>query len=325
VRIESLLVISLLALATTTAARADGDPKAEARTHYERGLDLASSGAYQAAQAEFREAYAKSPHFAVLYNLGLCEVALGHPLEAVEALSKYLGEGAEQVPPARRTQVEAQIAELEARIAELSVTSDRPGARVTVDGRDVGRTPLIAPVRLNAGTHEVSAALEGTSTVSRTVEVREAERRTIDFTLTAPLVAAPATAPAEASGPPHLFGLDPPQKREEPKPSGTLRTVGYVLTGVGVVVGGGGVGHYIWNAGRKSDWQSEHDALKNGYKTPDYYDRAVANNEQAASIEGAGKVTAGLFIASGVLVAGGVTLIVTNPGSGATVAYGGTW
>lgn len=323
-RIESLLVVSLLALATTTA-RADDDPKAEARTHYERGLDLASSGAYQAAQAEFREAYEKSPHFAVLYNLGLCEVALGHPLEAVDALSKYLREGGDQVPPARRGQVEAQIAELEARIAELSVTSDRPGARVTVDGRDVGRTPLAAPVRLNAGTHEVSATLDGTPAVSRTVEVREAERRTIDFTLAVPLVAAPATAPAEANGPPHLFGLDPPRKREEPKPSGTFRTVGYVLAGVGVAVGGVGIAHYVWNTGRKSDWQTEHDALKKGYKTPDYYERAVANNEQAASIESAGKVTVGLFIASGALIAGGVTLIVTDPGSGATVAYGGTW
>jgi hypothetical protein len=36
-------------------------------------------------------------------------------------------------------------------------------------------------------------------------------------------------------------------------------------------------------------------------------------------------VTVGLFVASGALLAGGVALVVVDPGSGASVAWSGRW
>jgi tetratricopeptide (TPR) repeat protein len=317
-----------LVLGSVGTARANDDPRAAARSHFERGNELAGSGAYEAALAEFRQAYEKSPHFAVLYNMGLCLVALGRPIEAIEAFRKYLAEGRSEVPAARRDEVEAQIATLDSRLAELSVTTDRPGARVLVDGRDVGQTPLAGPVRLGAGKHDVSASVEGAPAASRTVELREAERRAVNFTFAVPADGAtkpPAPPLTTAPLPTPALAPSPPKARDDSFTSGPYRTLGYALAGAGVAVGGGALAHYFWNQGRHDDWEAEHARLRNGPTAPGYYDRVVANNERAASIERASAVTVGLFVASGALLAGGITLIVVDPGSGASVAWSGEW
>jgi tetratricopeptide (TPR) repeat protein len=327
VRALKLLLLLVLVLGSVGIARANDDPRAAARSHYERGNELAGNGAYETALAEFRQAYEKSPHFAVLYNVGLCHVALGRPVEAIDAFRKYLAEGRSEVPAARRDEVEAQIATLESRLAELTITTDRPGARVFVDGRELGQTPL-GPVRLDPGKHEVSASLEGAPTATRTVELHEAERRTVDFTFALPSRApTPASAPTPApkTAPPLLLDPSHPPKHADSSASGPYHTLGYTLAGAGAVVGGGALAHYFWNQGRHDDWEAEHARLRKGPTSPGYYDRVVANNERAASIERASAVTIGLFVASGALLTGGVTLIVVDPGAGASVAWSGRW
>ena len=325
VRALELLFVGLLSVGVVSVAHAEPDPRSAAREHYERGLALTESRSYEAALTEFDRAYAKSPHFAVLYNIGLCQLSLGHPLEAIEALSRYLKEGGAEVPAERRTQVEAQIAELDSRLAELSVTADRAGTLIAVDGREIGRTPLEKPLRLPAGAHEVFATLDGVPVASRRIELREAERRTIDFAFAPSPAPPPATSTEAPHLPPPLLGLDYPSPREESKPSPRFRTVGYVLAGAGVAAGVGGIVHFAWNRGRHTEWQTEQDALGAQPPPADYRDRAVANNELADSIERASAVTVGLFVASGVLVACGVTLVVVDPGGGARVAWSGTW
>ena len=137
VRVPICCALVLLASVVPRAGQAEEDPRAQAGAEYARGIQLAEQGLYAAALEQFKSAYGKSPHFAVLYNIGQAQMALGRPIEAIEALTRYLRDGADQVPLSRREQVQAQIALLEGRLAELSVTTDRSGALVTVDGREV--------------------------------------------------------------------------------------------------------------------------------------------------------------------------------------------
>jgi hypothetical protein len=318
--------VALLAFGHACTARANGEPRAEARVHYERGLALADERSYAEALVEFEKAYDQSPHYAVLYNIGLCLVALGRPLDAVETFSRYLREGGAEVPEERRTQIQARIAELEARFAELTITADRGGTLVTVDGREIGRTPLERPVRVPAGVHEISATLDGVPVVRRRIELAETERRTIEFAFApfpiatvAPVLSAPVSSP----GP--LVMPEQAQPRDMPVASDPWRTAGFVLTGAGIAAGVGGLVHYAWNRGRHEDWKAEQARLTAVPPPLDYHERALENNELADSIERASAVTVGLFVASGALVAGGVTLVVVDPGSGATVAWSGTW
>jgi len=323
VRVRSALLALVLTVAGPHAARADGDPRGDARVHYERGIELTERRAYDEALVEFRRAYERSPHFAVLYNIGLCHVALGRPVDALEVFSRYLAEGGAEVPSERRAQVETQIREIEARFAELTITADRAGTEVAVDGRALGRTPLERPVRLPAGAHEISATLDGVPVLKRRIELAEAERRTFDVAFAqTPVTSSPAPAPLPAP----VLPPDDPKTVEKTETSGPFRTVGTVLLGTGIAAGVGGIVHYAWNRGRHDDWEAEQARLSAEPPPLDYRERALANNELADSIERASTVTVGLFVASGVLVAGGTALIVVNPGGGGgRVAWSGPW
>jgi hypothetical protein len=193
VRTRQIASVLLLVLGPVGPAAAD-ESRDAARAHYARGLELAGQQGYEAALQEFNEAYAISPQFAVLYNIGLAEVALGHPMEGIDTLSEYLQEGQDAVPHARRQQVKALTTLLASRLAELSIATDRSEARVTIDGRELGPTPLAKPVRLGPGTHRIAIASEGAPTAIRIVTLAEGEHQTLELQLPAPSAKAAAAA-----------------------------------------------------------------------------------------------------------------------------------
>jgi len=310
-----LLPAFLTVLATFGAlarASAQEDPRAAAKRHYEQGVARSNAADYAGALEQFREAYAKSPNYAVLYNIGQAEAVLGHLLEAIAALSRYLKDGGAEIPELRREEVKAQLAALEARLGELTVTTEHTGASVRVDGRDIGRTPLYEPIRLAPGRHVVILS-DGERTLTTTVEMREAERRTLTLTLPdaapAPVTAPPAPPPpTPAPAPP-----PPPAPSREPEPKSGARTViAYGLAGAGVALGGGALGHYLWNRGRYNDWKAEHATLQADRFTRDYRERQMANNELAESIERGSRVSVTLALAAGALTTTGVVLLLAD-------------
>jgi hypothetical protein len=306
-----LLCLGLAVVFWASPARSEEEPRKAARAHYEQGLVLANRGAYEAALREFRSAYEKSPQFAVLYNIGQAEIALGHPLEAIHALSQYLRDGGDQVPLERRRQVEAQIALVESLLAELVVTSSEAGALVSVDGRELGTTPLSQPLRVTTGSHRVSLTFPGVPALSRDVTLSEGERRVLHFERPAPaLPKAPDSTLAVAP-------ICPKPEARPPAPAppparGTPTAVGYGLVSGGAVLGVTTVLHYAWNQGRYADWSAEQAALAPERGAPGYAARQAENNELAHSIERASAVTVSLAIASGALVATGIVLIVND-------------
>ena len=334
-------IIVLVVLGWTSSARAGesstDDARETARLHYARGLELAGQADYEAALREFTEAYRASPHFAVLYNMGQAEFALGRPAEAIESLSKYLRDGQEQVPPARRQEVQAQIALLESLFAELTIATDRSGALITVDGREVGRTPLYQPIRLATGTHKVAATLEGMAAINRTVTLAPGDRQVLNLEIpTSPAAPArvpdvepqqavlpPEGVPAQSATNPKAPPVSVLEQRIEPGSQGRRRTMsilGYSAAGVGVALGGAALGVYLWNRGRYQDWQHNNAALQQDKGAIDFHGRQVANNQLADSLTRANHVILGLSVASGLLLAGGITLWVRDRSRGGTEA-----
>jgi tetratricopeptide (TPR) repeat protein len=315
----AVLLAGSIAQARARPASAAEDPRDVARGYYARGLDLAGQGAYEAALAEFKEAYRISPHFAVLYNIGQAEVALGRPLGAIESLSKYLRDGQEQVPHARRQQVEAQIALLESLFAELTITTDRTGTLISVDGREVGRTPLYQPIRLTAGTHKISAVFGGGPRVNRSITIGQGDRQALSLEM-------PASAAEERTIPgaqsPSAQGRGGPVVPSplagdmQPDSGGRGRRraqiIAHAAAGVGAALGGAALGVYLWNRGRYQDWQTANAALQRDKTSADYHDGQIANNRLADSLTTANRVIAGLSVASGALLATGVTLLVVD-------------
>jgi hypothetical protein len=334
VRMRRIPIIMLVVLGWTSSAGAGEAPTEDAREtarlHYARGLELAGQADYEAALREFSEAYRVSPHFAVLYNMGQAQFALGRPAEAIESLSKYLRDGQEQVPPARRQEVQAQIALLESLFAELTITTDQSGALITVDGREVGRTPLYQPIRLASGTHIVSATMEGMASINRSVTLASGDRQVLTLEMPShsepsnvaegqPSPASTNAGSAVQSEPTAKSGTGPTlvlDQRSEPLAPGTSRRMsilGYSSAGQGVALGGAALGVYLLNRGRYNDWQAGNAALKNETMgTAAYRTRADANNSLAASLTRTNHVILGLSIGSGALVAAGAALLYVN-------------
>jgi len=83
-----IIVVVLLLGGGQAQAAADESMTEAARAQFAHGVELADKGDFQGALQAFSDAYTASPLFAVLYNIGQAQVALGRPLEAAATLSR---------------------------------------------------------------------------------------------------------------------------------------------------------------------------------------------------------------------------------------------
>ena len=145
-------------------ARAHADPPAaatnEARERFSQGLKLFEKGDNAAALAEFRRAYELVPNPLVLYNIGLVFAAMNRPVESVDALEKFLGEGGAATAGEPGRHARRVRDEQAARVAKLVVLTNKP-ATIEIDGIEAGKTPLAQPLRVPSGAHVVSAQAAG--------------------------------------------------------------------------------------------------------------------------------------------------------------------
>jgi len=306
VRICSRLIVVVLLLSLGKAwAGADDSPVETARRSFALGVTLFEQGDYQGALQAFNEAYAASPHFAVLYNIGQAQIARDKPLEAVATLSRYLREGQAQVPAERRRQVEEQLEMIEALLGELDVLTEPPGAFLSVDGRGLGLTPLSEPTRLAAGVHKIAASLAGHVPVERSVVIGQGKRHEVLLLLPMEVAKIPevATRPAPVSSPSRLRPALP-----------------YVLAGAGVALAGGVLGAYLWERDAYQKWQAAQPPLKQSTSpqgSPEYAKAATQSNHFATSVTTAKYTMLGLALGGGVLVTSGATLyFVDRPSRG---------
>ncbi|HWA73459.1 MAG TPA: PEGA domain-containing protein [Polyangiaceae bacterium] len=310
------------------------DAKSQARLHFQRGIELGGTGAYEESLREFSRAYELLPHFTVLYNIGQAHIALGHAADAVEVLKRYLAEGGANVALERRAQVEAQIIQQFARTAALELRVDAAGAQVTIDGTPRGRAPLPGPVRLDAGTHRVQVTLDSGEHQEQSLTLLAEQNQTLEFRLLAqanapaippPVVPFPSASPLPAS-------QSTPQPRPEPPAASPAvarghrnTTLGIVLGAVGVGLGGAALAHYLWNRERYHDWQSEYA----GYFEQPSPEKREEANRLAESIPRASAVTITLTIGAGLALGSGAFVLITDAGggqaTGSVVGWRGKW
>jgi tetratricopeptide (TPR) repeat protein len=151
------LVLAAGLLTSVAPARAQNDGTAD--QHFKRGVRLASEGDVQAALSQFEQAYAISPHFAVLYNIGRAHSLAGRPAEAIAALQRYLADGGDAVPSARRALVLEMIQHNLSTMGLLAVELEPTTAVITIDG--VEQPQGATEVRLAAGRHSFLVTADG--------------------------------------------------------------------------------------------------------------------------------------------------------------------
>jgi uncharacterized protein YjeT (DUF2065 family) len=305
VRQTAFLVIVLGALAAPLAAKAG--VKEEARKHYDRAVELVDDGQLEGAIVEFQRSYDLTHHFAVLYNIGQVYVSLARPVEAVDAYERYLADGGRKVPADRRTEVEKEIVRQKARIATLEIRGLPQGATVRLDGNEIGRAPISAPVRVGVGKHTIAASADGYDSAEKEVVVAGEDHKAVGLVLAKRVVESPSLPPGAQSAPVQPVTVtvvapaqSPPWPRAavEPstKPMSNVRLLG-ILTGVAGVAGIAAGGGCWWVAMTRNDESK---------------DNRNTNPEKAKSLRGEAQdyISAGntLFYAGGALVVLGVVL-----------------
>ena len=190
-RFYASILLALLAqipagLADDSRATTGSDPKAEAQRGARSGTEDWERGDYLVALEEFRRAYALYPSPNLRFNMGRVLSDLGRELEALEAFEEFLAT-ATNAPADAIGFASSRVRVLRARVGQLNLRCDAPGARVFVDGKIAGLGPLELPVRLMPGSHMIGSELVGYQSFMQTIDVQPGAIREVRITLVKPI------------------------------------------------------------------------------------------------------------------------------------------
>jgi hypothetical protein len=334
-----VLAVTLILTALCVTANADDSAKAKARQHFKHGVECFDERRFGDALSEFEQSYALVSVYSTLYNVGQVQVALGHPVEAVDAFEKFLTQGGASIAAEQRARVESEIRTQRERIGDVKLNVSPDGTEIRIDGNPVGKAPVHEPIRVAAGHHRVEALLDGYRSEQSEVDVPGKGHVEIMFKLQSlpQRVAAPGTMPA-ASPPPEKQpvpaanaaptpvvnppahngnSLPPSPGYAEPSSAGGVqRFFGYLLAGAGLVGGGVGIAYVV-------DGQSKHDRALTQWTNGDHAGAQQSENDSSK------EKTQGFVVigASGAVMLTGAILLIAAPSghSGSALSHLTPW
>jgi hypothetical protein len=216
---------------------------------------------YEKAYREFKAAYADSPSWKILGNLGIVAHELERDGEAIDAFRAYIEQGGKELSRDERKQMKEDLEQVEAGFATLAIETNEDGAWIVDErlpetgGPIVNRYgPTKGPIelRVRAGHHRIRAERNGFETDVWEFSNAPGERAKHSFDLR------PARPPAAVDAEPAMPVEAPiPDARADASSSGSgLRIGSYVAFGLGAV--GIGLGTYfLIDAYDKQDHASE--------------------------------------------------------------------
>lgn len=141
----------------------DSLAKAPAAGHaalVQRGEAALRAGALAAAEQALTAAYLQAPQPELLFLLGRLAVAQQQLLTAQDLMRRYLNDPTATPDPEKTAEAQKVLSQLRPRSGKVRVQGD-PGGFVLLDGRLLGRLPLVQPLLAAPGTHTVAIKYPG--------------------------------------------------------------------------------------------------------------------------------------------------------------------
>jgi tetratricopeptide (TPR) repeat protein len=160
----------------------DAASKMRAQALLSEGTSAYGRGDYAAALEKFTAAYQIFPSPKLWFNIGQANRDLGRPVEAVAAFDRFLREAGD-APPETLAEARRSAAELKTKLGQIQVICATDGAEVTVDGKQVGSTPLGEMVWTTPGRHQVAVQREGFSPAIEDVAVLAGKASAVNIEL----------------------------------------------------------------------------------------------------------------------------------------------
>lgn len=252
-----------LAIANTAHAAPSAADMETARQLFKEGKELRDKGQLPAARDKLKAAHALGQTPITGVELGKTHLLLN---ELIEAREVFLSVGRTPVASDEtkksadaRVECDKLAAEVKPRIPSVKIKlSNVPAgavAKVTVDGDDIPQAALSQPRAVNPGHRVIVAKVEGSPDAKAEIDIKEGE--TLDVALYIKTPKKKPTPPPEEQPrppeeqpppvveqpppppPPPAYTPPPPPPPQQPKgPLSPLVPVGFVVMGVGVIVGG---------------------------------------------------------------------------------------
>lgn len=231
----------LLAAAPAHAQPSDAD-RAEARRQFELGVAALERQSYPEALVAFQQSQALNPRPSVLFNIAMCQRELFDYPAAIDTLVRYLEQAGADEPERRRAEARAQITELETRVGVVVLNVRPDGARVLIDGREYGVTPLAVPLRLGPGPHVLELRREGYADLRRELVLAAGGRVELDTELV-PVDPGPSPGPGPDPVPETtpVPAADLALDATPPEDDGSIVEAWWFWTLIGAAVVGAGV------------------------------------------------------------------------------------
>ncbi|AUX43370.1 hypothetical protein SOCE26_048180 [Sorangium cellulosum] len=147
------------------------DRRAEAEARFYKGRKLYEAGAFGPALAEFLASTELYPNRSATSGAATCLRKLHRFDEALELFEILLRDFGNALPAEARTAVQREVLELRGLVGTIEIEHAEPGASISVGGQRRGDYPLLAPLRVPAGSHVVHVDKEGFEPLQIRVDV----------------------------------------------------------------------------------------------------------------------------------------------------------
>lgn len=128
---------------------------------FREGNTLLNEGLFARASETYRQALTHWKHPAIYYNLSLALMNLDQPVEAYESMQNATTFGEGPIDKDKFDHAKEYLLLLEKQIATIEVSCDKPGAKVSVDGKEVFVAPGSHKQRVRIGRHTLVADKTG--------------------------------------------------------------------------------------------------------------------------------------------------------------------
>ncbi len=155
----------------------------EAQLSWDGAIELYEAGDYEGALVQFKRAYELSRQPQVLFDVGLSLKNMARYAQAIATWETELG-FREKLPKVDVQALEAAIETLRPFVSTLQLSVNEVGAVISVDGEEVGRSPLVAPVPINVGKRVIRVSkAPDFLTSERTIEITKGQTAQLSVTL----------------------------------------------------------------------------------------------------------------------------------------------
>lgn len=135
-----------------------------ALARFREANEMLNNGLFARASEAYKQALAHWQHPAIHYNLALALMNVDQPIEAYESLQKAIVYGEAPLEKDKFDHAKEYMLLLEKQIANIEVSCDKAGAKVSVDGKEVFVAPGTYKARVRIGRHTFVAEKTGYST-----------------------------------------------------------------------------------------------------------------------------------------------------------------